>query len=697
MAYGIGSVIGDIDQKVDTYRNNPEALAQMYQQNQQLIDLLALQKLKTEKEAAMRDMQMKMQTPAASIKDQREQEVMGMMRNEVAQQVAPGLQVAGQQAAQAAAPPVPQGGGLQSLPAPNMQGMGMAEGGIVAFADGGKTGGRDVDNSVVGYNPDGTPITRADYERALFALEQKYTADRRVNRPVEETLARGIYRGADNAREYSISDLSDAITASEKGRSANRARGQDELSALDALRGDSGSSAIRAPSTYVQSNPSPSYGANQARTQDEVAGLQALLSGGEGGGALSTFERGKRESHRSFPARDRAHRSVPNVLELLESPEEKYVQLMENPESRLTEAQKQLEAAKRMGLIPDERAQAATQAAPQAAQPATPETGDTEANVMEMLEENIRPTTSSSVSQAAPQADPPTAGISTLPKNQTPPAGIELSEEGLNAVLNISSKAVKQAPPEVQNEYTRRLGELRGEQESKLEALIAFLQGAGGKTSFAATMSGGAAGMNAREQRIEDEIMATVDKIEGLKLKEREFGISEEKNAIDREGNKLQAAASRYNADRNFEAAMAAVSKVTPQDITDQDKRANTYVEAARVHGDTRPDAVIRHEHFEEEANRAAAAAADRLGITSEQQRQKLDLEIYEKAANIVNANPVNAGLTFEARTALIERTREQIAKALKGIDDPAPTQQNSGATPADPNDPVGEFYYGPK
>ena len=113
MAYGIGSVIGDIDQKVDTYRNNPEALAQMYQQNLQLIDLLALQKLKTEKEAAMRDMQMKMQTPAASIKDQREQEVMGMMRNEVAQQMGPGLQAAGQQAAQAAAP---QGGGLQSLP-----------------------------------------------------------------------------------------------------------------------------------------------------------------------------------------------------------------------------------------------------------------------------------------------------------------------------------------------------------------------------------------------------------------------------------------------------------------------------------------------------------------------------------------------------------------------------------------------------
>jgi hypothetical protein len=526
MAYGIGSVIGDIDQKVDTYRNNPEALAQMYQQNQQLIDLLALQKLKTEKEAAMRDMQMKMQTPAASIKDQREQEVMGMMRNEVAQQVAPGLQVAGQQAAQAAAPPVPQGGGLQSLPAPNMQGMGMAEGGIVAFADGGKTGGQDVDNPVVGYNPDGTPITRADYERMIFALEQE-------------------------------------------------------------------------------------------------------------------------------------------------------------------------------------------------TEPAAKEISDTEANVAEVLGENIRSTPPPSVTQ--PTTTTPDGIRAALPQNQTPPAGIELSEEGLNAVLNIPSNAVKQAPPEVQNEHTRHLGELREEQESKLEALIAFLQGAGGKTSFAATMSGGAAGMNAREQQIENEIMATVDKIEGLKLKEREFGISEEKNAIDREGNRLQAAASRegnrlqaaasrYNADRDFEAAMAAVKKATPQDITDQDDRVNTYVEAARVHGDTRPDAVIRQEHFETEAARDIEAAAARFGITAEQQKTELYLKVREAALKQVQDDPVlRLSLSEEEKN---KKTTEIINLILKDLAnwqgtapsaastansdtvDPAPTQQNSGATPADPNDLLGEFYY---
>ena len=130
MAYGIGSILGDIDQKADAYRNNPDALAQSYQQNQQLIDLLVLQKLKTDKEAAQRDMQAKMQTPASTIKDQRAQEVMGMTRNEVAQQVTPGLQALGQQMQAAQAQPQ----GISSVPAPNMQQVGMAGGGIIAFA-----------------------------------------------------------------------------------------------------------------------------------------------------------------------------------------------------------------------------------------------------------------------------------------------------------------------------------------------------------------------------------------------------------------------------------------------------------------------------------------------------------------------------------------------------------------------------------
>ena len=44
----------EIQRKVDAYRSNPQALQQRYAQNQQFIDLLALQKLKSEKDAAGR-------------------------------------------------------------------------------------------------------------------------------------------------------------------------------------------------------------------------------------------------------------------------------------------------------------------------------------------------------------------------------------------------------------------------------------------------------------------------------------------------------------------------------------------------------------------------------------------------------------------------------------------------------------------
>jgi hypothetical protein len=408
MAYGIGSVIGDIDQKVDTYRNNPEALAQMYQQNQQLIDLLALQKLKTEKEAAMRDMQMKMQTPAASIKDQREQEVMGMMRNEVAQQVAPGLQVAGQQAAQAAAPPVPQGGGLQSLPAPNMQGMGMAEGGIVAFAGEGSsqvksaTPDRDVDNPVVGYNPDGTPITRADYERMIFALEQE--------------------------TEPAAKEMPERM--------------------------------------------------GQAQA---TSGLGSLLKRA-GSSIADAWREGSRIQARPYPGQR----------------EQEYVQLMENPEGRLTEAQReaqrQLQVARDMGLIPAERAQA-TQAAPQAAQPATPETGDTEANVIEMLGGNIRPITT----QAAPQEQ-----------------------------------------PQYRSRYEDQLAALETEGQDKMGALIDFLQGAGGKTSFAATMAGGGSRLRERDARLKQE---KADVLKNLILDERDqqaFGLDQRRVTATERANDIQ-------------------------------------------------------------------------------------------------------------------------------------------------------------
>ena len=161
--YGIDQTL---EQTADAYRGNPQMLQQKYAQNQNLIDLLALQKLKSEKESAQREMQLKMGGKPPTIADQREQQVMDMTKQEVVQEQAGVMQnkMREQQEAQkrlmqaAGAPqgmigaaPQPQGGGIMSaMPqrppsagisgaaAPNMQRM--AGGGIVAFDEGGNVG-----------------------------------------------------------------------------------------------------------------------------------------------------------------------------------------------------------------------------------------------------------------------------------------------------------------------------------------------------------------------------------------------------------------------------------------------------------------------------------------------------------------------------------------------------------------------------
>ena len=75
-----------IDQKVDAYRNNPQQLAASYQKNQQLVDLLALQKLKSQKDAVARDMQMKAQNDPSTIKQQREQEMFQRTKQDMIKQ-----------------------------------------------------------------------------------------------------------------------------------------------------------------------------------------------------------------------------------------------------------------------------------------------------------------------------------------------------------------------------------------------------------------------------------------------------------------------------------------------------------------------------------------------------------------------------------------------------------------------------------
>jgi len=125
----------NVSSVVDAYRGREPELMQRYQNSQELIYLLALQKLKSEKEAAMRDIQMKMkpQGEPPTIAQQREDEVRDLSMKEFATQVSGAMQQKQAQLQDAQRNLLAQG--LAAAPGANtaMTPKAMAAGGIVAF------------------------------------------------------------------------------------------------------------------------------------------------------------------------------------------------------------------------------------------------------------------------------------------------------------------------------------------------------------------------------------------------------------------------------------------------------------------------------------------------------------------------------------------------------------------------------------
>lgn len=124
--------MNEVNNVANAFKGKPQALEQRYAQDQQLIDLLALQKIKSDMEEAKRDMMIKsaQQGQQPTVKQQREQEVLDMTKEDVAQRVA-GVAQQRQQEEQQRMQQMLQSG-LAQAPAPNM--MNFAGGGIVAFA-----------------------------------------------------------------------------------------------------------------------------------------------------------------------------------------------------------------------------------------------------------------------------------------------------------------------------------------------------------------------------------------------------------------------------------------------------------------------------------------------------------------------------------------------------------------------------------
>lgn len=131
----IGANLGsDVQDRVDAYRDNPKALQQRYMQSQELIDLLALQKMKSTQQNFARDMQLKMESNPKTIKEQLEAEMVGRTKDDMLKGVA-GVLKNKQNQAQSNINKVASSG-VAGQQAPNM--LKLAEGGIVGFKSGGE-------------------------------------------------------------------------------------------------------------------------------------------------------------------------------------------------------------------------------------------------------------------------------------------------------------------------------------------------------------------------------------------------------------------------------------------------------------------------------------------------------------------------------------------------------------------------------
>jgi hypothetical protein len=156
----------------------------MYQQNKELVDLLALQKLKSEKDAAKRQLEMQMQQQPGTIKQQREQEAFQRTKDELAQQTK-GILQQKQQKQQANLQRMAKGksglGALaQNRPTPVQTQAPkpmLAGGGIVAFQPGGEVSTSPFRRGVRGIMDDiGDTTARKKLENQVRSLYGRYGA-----------------------------------------------------------------------------------------------------------------------------------------------------------------------------------------------------------------------------------------------------------------------------------------------------------------------------------------------------------------------------------------------------------------------------------------------------------------------------------------------------------------------------------------
>ena len=502
MQNGIRGVLGGLNSSLAMGRANPQALQEKYNQGQQLIDLIAMQQIKNERESVSRDMQMKMQTNPATVKDQTEKQVLDMTRNELMQSLLPGVQQQGAAMAAAQGPQGPQGtppsGGIAGVPAPNMGQVGFAGGGIVSFADGG------MPQPTPGATPAPQSMVNPDVQVFLDQFRAKERAIRQnpqQAQQIESMFARDTQNISPDVKRQALQmvDAQSVEGLASGGEVRHFAPGgttgaggiasiplDENLAKVMKLRPEL---SIEEATAIASQMPPPSKTIGQ--TADDVTKTI---------GQMADDVTGWWNNYRA----ERAAR--------LEE---------ERPVADLMQSD--------FSLDKDTATLIATGKPPPSATAPTP----------------VQPT-------PAPQgiiAALPAAKVSSISDAD---ADAE-NEKNVQMMLDETSRSAPAAPatPAELGPYDKQLAKLQAEEESKLDALISFMLGAGGQTSFASTMGGGARGMEARDARIEAEINDTMGKIETLKIKQAELGlegkrinVGEEANRIAAENNQL-----RYEAD----------------------------------------------------------------------------------------------------------------------------------------------------
>ena len=271
----------DLERRIEAYRGNPQALMQRYQQSQQLIDLLALQRIKSEKEAAARQIQMQMgQQP--TVAEQREAEVMDLTRQEVAQRVGEVGQQKQQQQQQAMQKMM---GGLAAAPGAQsmMPTQAMAAGGIVAFDNGG-------DVSAIAGEETLTEEERQAYrerEEARLAREEVAAQRARMRRrgvPLEDRVAE-VAEKLGAAGSDVVGALPRAAKAAFQGQPESYTPAMDVIrrrpvDPSEFMRGPGAGSEVRDLSEAY-----PTGGPDTQRPTEGIAQLLRQQQSGQSGGA----------------------------------------------------------------------------------------------------------------------------------------------------------------------------------------------------------------------------------------------------------------------------------------------------------------------------------------------------------------------------------------------------------------------------